>query len=124
MSGPGKALESMLKSFWATGAIRLTPPPPRRNFGSSQGKGGGWRGSGRGGPQILEHDDGVRVGPKGPPKHGVDAGTDPAPNTGTAAIVPDLSMTLDRTVVPLESVPFAPLVLFRHVAALPPVCCC
>lgn len=74
---PGKPLESMLKSFRAQRAIRLTRLPGWRNFGPSQGKGGGWRGSGRRGPQIREDDDGVRVGHMAP-EHRVETGRDPA----------------------------------------------
>lgn len=73
---PGKPLESMLKSFRAQRAIRLTRLPGWRNFGPSQGKGGGWRGSGRRGPQIREDDDGVRVGHMAP-EHRVETGRDP-----------------------------------------------
>lgn len=61
-----KLLASKMKSFPAPRAIRLTGPAGSRNLDPSQGKGGGWRGSGRRRPQILEDDDGAGVGHMAP----------------------------------------------------------
>lgn len=93
-----KLLASMMKSFPAPRAIRLTGPAGSRKFDPSQGKGGGWRGSGRKRPQILEDGEGVWVGHMAP-AHRVGTGRDPA-RPRTAAIVPDLSMTPGRTSAP------------------------